>query len=475
MGNRKIYFTLIFIFMCLILYFTNYSLNSNISDSIPQYQARYGKNARISNIVARILHTFPQINDTCQEAFEPKKVSILRNNNWQKLDNASRLFLLSAYEDDRLVVSKFIRIIAMSKGQFSQRIFCRVWYQTIKSSVTEVEMQDLWVTSWDLAKPEQYYRPLLLSCPCRNSSTPVAVSLIHKPCQEPSNVFWLKPSKPNRKQNFAVCLKPLNYQQDLTSRLLEWLELQFILGADVISVYKYHLHPRTMKVLESYAQSGRLVVHEHQLPDVDDQNALETLLSTDAWQKRRHEMAIYNDCFYRHVDSHRFVVNLDLDEAIVPMEHDSWKELLDYAITKDPRLLQSASFAAQNVYFFDSFPEDLSVPRHFHMLRHLHRSANFTPPGFAQKSFFAADLVLSVTNHYALKSLCPGTRTIGAIGKNLAHLHHYRDSCPPKMEKECEDNYMKFWVKDTVISRFKENLMRNVNHKIKELNLSVSI
>ncbi|KAG8195430.1 hypothetical protein JTE90_013887 [Oedothorax gibbosus] len=181
-------------------------------------------------------------------------------------------------------------------------------------------------------------------------------------------------------------------------------------------------------------------------------------------------MVIYNDCFYRHINSHKFVVNLDLDEAIVPLRHNSWEDLLDQAMVEDPRLAKSASMSAQNVYFFDAFPEDDSIPKEFHMLRHVSRSANFTPPGFAQKSFFATDLALSVTNHYALKSLHPGIRTIGGISKDLAQLHHYREACPPKMEKECEDDYMKYWIKDPVILRFKDKLMENVRFKLKSLN-----
>ncbi|GIX96528.1 glycosyltransferase family 92 protein [Caerostris extrusa] len=189
--------------------------------------------------------------------------------------------------------------------------------------------------------------------------------------------------------------------------------------------------------------SGRVTIIEHTLPGLSPKNAqdLDEILTRDVWQKRRHEMLVYNDCFYKHIKSLKYVVNIDLDESIIPLKHQTWMTLLEYVRTQNFKILHSASISVPNVYFFENFADEsnASLPKYFNMLRHLRRSANFTPPGFAQKSFFPTQYALTVANHYALKTLHPNIRTNTVINKNLAQMHHYRASCPPKMEKECQE------------------------------------
>jgi len=36
-------------------------------------------------------------------------------------------------------------------------------------------------------------------------------------------------------------------------------------------------------------------------------------------QKRRNELLPYNDCLYRHVTSHTFILIVDIDELVVPL------------------------------------------------------------------------------------------------------------------------------------------------------------
>ncbi|GIY70779.1 hypothetical protein CDAR_73461 [Caerostris darwini] len=362
----------------------------------------------------------------------------------------------------------------MSKGKFVKRVFCRIWFPGLKSFIVNAGVEELWVSAWDHAEPHEFYRPLLLSCPVTKAPAPVAVAVISEPCQEPSNVFLLNSTSDSK--NFVICLKPLNFWHDISLKLLEWMELQFLLGADRIAVYKYHLHPRTLKMLQTYEIQRRVTIIEHTLPGLNPKNAqdLGEILTRDVWQKRRHEMLVYNDCFYKHIKSHKYVVNIDLDESIIPLKHQTWMTLLEYVRTQNSKILNSASVSVPNVYFFENFADEsnASVPKYFNMLRHLRRSANFTPPGFAQKSFFPTQYALTVANHYALKALHPSIRTNTIINKNRAQMHHYRASCPPKMEKECHENYMKYQTRDPTLLRFKDKLIENVFLKIKELNIS---
>ncbi|GFR01611.1 glycosyltransferase family 92 protein [Trichonephila clavata] len=478
MASTRIYFTIILLLVCAWVYLSNKCLNLSNSFILFSYFDNSKHFRSIPSIVVHSTREFSEIKEKCQFPIQPGNISIHWDNKWQKFEKYP-LFIYSAYKDNRKLDNKCIRITALSEGTFSKRVFCKIWFRNHEPSVVEAKVDELWISVWDYANPNEYFRPLLLSCPFAKRFKPIAVSLISKPCQKSNNVFWFNSTKSSgKRKNFVVCLKPLNFQINFSLKLLEWLELQFILGADRIAIYKYHLHPRTFEVLKSYEKSKLVTIIDHSLPGNNSMkfDKLENLSSRDIWQKRRHEMLVYNDCFYRHIDSYKYVINLDLDEAIIPLKHNSWMELLNYVRNKTSRIFPSASISVPNVYFFDGFGDKSNspVPKYFHMLRHLWRSANFTPPGFAQKSFFPTQYALTVSNHYALRSLYSGMRTNTVINKNLAQMHHYRASCPPKMKKECEENYMKFRAKDTTLLRFKERLIEKVSSKIKELNLTDS-
>lgn len=47
----------------------------------------------------------------------------------------------------------------------------------------------------------------------------------------------------------AVCVKGMDFFEDKTVELLEWLLLQYALGADSVTLYIYHLNDRTKKML----------------------------------------------------------------------------------------------------------------------------------------------------------------------------------------------------------------------------------
>ena len=60
-------------------------------------------------------------------------------------------------------------------------------------------------------------------------------------------IVYNKPDQPKKK--FAVCVKGLNFPgQDISGRLVEWLELLLVLGADRIFLYKFDVHSNVEKV-----------------------------------------------------------------------------------------------------------------------------------------------------------------------------------------------------------------------------------
>ena len=73
------------------------------------------------------------------------------------------------------------------------------------------------------------------------------VSLVENACDTATvllKVTHNKLKEGEERKKFAVCVKGLDVQDDLTVRLAEWIELVEAVGADKIFLYKYEVLPR---------------------------------------------------------------------------------------------------------------------------------------------------------------------------------------------------------------------------------------
>ena len=128
-------------------------------------------------------------------------------------------------------------------------------------------------------------------------------------------------------------------------------------------------------------------------------------LQDETWQRRRLEVLPYNHCLYDNLGRFKFIVPLDIDEIIFPVEDSNWSALLERVLYKQHGLLDSvASFAVQNTYFFSHW--DLATmerkERFPSLIESKFRTANFSALGHGVKSFVNTRVARSLFNHYAL-------------------------------------------------------------------------
>ncbi|XP_063218515.1 uncharacterized protein LOC134528634 [Bacillus rossius redtenbacheri] len=396
---------------------------------------------------------------------------------WQQ--TARRAHLYSAHYDARLGAHHYVRVVAALEGRDNaSALFCQLWFGR-RPLVVEALEAELWVSAWD---DDASYRPVLLSCPIPRERSalgdrPQGVSVVRRPCAAARTMLAVpEPPPPDRRlRNFAVCVKGLDFpREDISRRLVEWLELNRLLGADLFLVYVYSAHHNVRRVLDHYSRAGVVTQVPLRLPGrlPNSPAARSRYLRTHVWQRRRTEVVPYNDCLYRSLDSHRYVMPLDVDEVILPARARSWGDLL---ASLDPAVVRShASLSARNAYFFDGFPPSrasLRYPPHFHVLRHTRRSANFSPAGEAVKSFVSTQRALTVFNHYALSALDPAVGRSHLLDSSLAQLNHYKAGCEPLLVRDCEDNFLRHHVEDTLVMRFADELVARVEPVLRELGL----
>jgi hypothetical protein len=73
--------------------------------------------------------------------------------------------------------------------------------------------------------------------------------VVEKPCHSANNNLRVLYTRPKVKDGFAVCVKGLDFlHEDLSVRLVEWIEMLGILGANKIFFYELAVHPNITKV-----------------------------------------------------------------------------------------------------------------------------------------------------------------------------------------------------------------------------------
>ncbi|XP_003737526.1 uncharacterized protein LOC100903675 [Galendromus occidentalis] len=374
--------------------------------------------------------------------------------------------IYSAHLDDRIkddsgVRQHTIRTIALLRKSATQiKFFCIVNYPSGAQRSARASVDRIWLDSWDNGSHRDIPTPHILSCNLGDATkeSPSSVSIVTDVCACPSNNLRVrKPPSPEgstHKKGFAVCVKGLFYPKDISASLIQWIEMIHLLGAEHIQFYLYHVHHKTRRTLKFYEKFRQVAVRKLTLPPREYPQGLgflENFLKTRTWEKRRLELVPYNDCYYRMRNKYEYVVLLDIDEIIVPRDPDTgtWAGVMERIRETEAEAIDKyASFAFTNAYFFRKLGTPIDI------LQQTERSANLSRPGFAVKSFFTSDGSLAVFNHYTLIPLRAGTRKCAIVGPDIALVHHYRDSCPSKMEEECASNFMKYKTNDMTILKY---------------------
>jgi hypothetical protein len=160
---------------------------------------------------------------------------------------------------------------------------------------------------------------------CRNPFTdriPKSVSLIENPCDIPENNLRVIHNvekhikKENEKRKFAVCLKDFDFKDDNSMWMIEWLEILKLLGANKVFIYVLKIHPKTLKALKFYEKRGFVKIINYAMPNRPVSITF--------------EQVAMNDCFYQNMYTHDFVLPIDSDEIIMPVDElRTWNDIID--------------------------------------------------------------------------------------------------------------------------------------------------
>lgn len=430
-------------------------------------------------------------NKSCRVDFPSLYELEFNNIYWQKFNTAnSSFYLYGAYYDDRWRGGPLpmVRILAMIDRVSPPPALCQIWFDRISVPIiSQATYIYGWYNKWGNYH-DGFLQPYIVTCKIPRIKGlpkdfyPTSVSLVENRCHKATNNLRILNDRPPVKQQFAVCVKGLDFlHEDLSVRLVEWIELLRLLGANKIFLYELEIHPNISKVLQHYQQDGIVELTKITLPGNQPNlpGFRHLYLKNKLTNKRQNELIPYNDCLYRNLYRFEYIALLDIDEIIMPLGGQAnWSELM--AEVQRLSLLEKnytrASYNVRNVYFLDDLglgeeqlahmAHEAGIPRYLHMLQHVYRSQNYTKPGQYVKCFHNTERAVSLHNHFPLN--CFGTCTTYSIPVELAHLQHYRKDCVGPLKKSCKE-FRTYTTRDTTIFKYKDPLISSTTAVLKKL------
>ena len=251
---------------------------------------------------------------------------------------------------------------------------------------------------------------------------------------------------------FTVCLAPLYFQKSLASELVEWIELNRILGADFFVFYNVSVSKTDHKVLSYYSKRGIAEVHSW------------NLLSMNKSIHNLAQMAAINDCLLRHRHNTNFIAILDLDEFIIPRRQRdmTWTDMLE-------RLPKASSYIFRNVFFptqWSSLKTNAAVSRKgvfkiygLLVLDKLKRESFIWENKMRSKTILNPRAIDISGIHFVWEHRKGNSVN---VAQTIGLVHHYREwsESPEKVTK----------IRDTTVLKYQDILIERVQSTWKDIN-----
>ncbi|XP_045195019.2 uncharacterized protein LOC123550657 [Mercenaria mercenaria] len=258
---------------------------------------------------------------------------------WYPVDTERSAYVFSAYfmKEKRKI---FIIGVKQKRGV---PLVCQFWIKQENSGNFTMEETGAEINV-PLEQSNHRYRSIIFECPFDSPHLPEFISLGTRRCESPLNLLRVhNATVPQRyERRFTVCLKPLHSHFGQAMELVEWFELNRILGAEKFIVYNFSTSVKVQQVLDYYSKRGLAEVVKWQLP----------LLIRKRIQKvadfvKFGQHASLNDCLFRNKHFSEFFIDTDVDEYLIPMSKHAmtWSDIIK---TLKP---DAHSYLFRNVFF----------------------------------------------------------------------------------------------------------------------------
>ena len=254
----------------------------------------------------------------------------------------------------------------------------------------------------------------------------------------------LMPAKPPADdRSLHSCVAPV-FRWNNTDRLVEWIELNRLLGVQNFTFYLHSVSRQVARVLEFYRSRGLVTLVPWKLPSVIPVTTKSLWPPSATHLHYGGQIGAYNDCLLRNMHRAKWIMITDLDEMIVPRlgDQDSLPVILQHLKQQN-----SVTFLF-NQFAFDIKPETRANASELFFPSFNRRKA-VTDANLC-KAIHLATGIEKVGVHNLFQS-SPAYRAWGSdrVPSDVARLHHYR-----KVEASVQDTAMLRFA-DALLQRFK--------------------
>ncbi|XP_026194916.1 beta-1,4-galactosyltransferase galt-1-like isoform X2 [Anabas testudineus] len=275
-------------------------------------------------------------------------------------------FLVSAYMDQR-VKGFDIRIIGIFRRDSIQTLYCLFCCAGHLSTTTPAAV---------LVHSDHFGFPfgttdIMCKIPTHCNAVSHVTLLTQPNGVEVSNHTWLliRNKKTDGKEkktfqfDFTVCISTLFGEYNNVLQFAQTLEMYRLLGVGRVVIYNTSAGPELNRLLKTYSEEGLVEmvewpIHKHLNP-------------SNGWLFSKHggdlhyygQLVTLNDCIYRSMDRSRYVLLNDIDEIIMPYQHDNLKSMMDMLQQQHP---DAAMFHIESHVFpykFFTKGKDTPLPR----------------------------------------------------------------------------------------------------------------
>ena len=279
-------------------------------------------------------------------------------------------------------------------------------------------------------------------CPIPRNKYPDAVSIVTSPVEKPRNFIWLTDSKKSSSSEFTVCLhSPFDFKTDKASAIVEWIELNKLMGGDTFIIYNYSSSPLNDEVFKLYHKRGLVNVVQWDLPTQADIHYLG-------------QVAAMTDCLYRNFYSSKFIVYLDLDEFIIPRQHyvHNWPELIRTQPQRCAYIIRCTVYPVSEGYSDVQFEGKESALKYKLSTLLVQTRQNYIFGSKDRSKFILRTDCMEVVGVHLLQKYRSRWPSEMTVDPQHALLHHYREGYPLFVRRGATitDSFMTKYAKDLI-------------------------
>jgi Glycosyltransferase family 92 len=275
--------------------------------------------------------------------------------------------------------------------------------------------------------------------------------------------------RPASPDELILCLGVVYGRLD-PQRVVEWLEIQRLIGVQKVVVYNWSMSADVDRVFVKYSLDGFV--------DLRQSNGVHLI----GRNPERHKTVVINDCMYRYMGTYRYIAVMDLDEIIVPRQSFMTVPSLIRNLSASKRI---GSFVFRNAHYFVKTLPDVDIST-----AALHSNPSLSTfltkrrrAPVSQKYVFVkyvmdSNACIGAWLHFCLKYtkdfMSKEAVAMLNVHPNLAMKHHYRTSCNLEVIEEwkgaCE-RAMQSAVVDNVVDKYASDLMPRLLKQCRHLEL----